>query len=254
MDKNIEMIIDEAFKSKAQQKYFYAKASDKTLTPKERKKWEKMASEYSDETDFEKIPEKKKKPKKKEKNEEEVDEIVDKNGMIGKSERPNNFRTKGITSDMTSDEVVKSSHGAMGSFGTMGLGNRNVSLRYWAEADMSKALGFDDTMKQDVDYDEAETHFKDELGLDDEDTKERLAQMGYDENLPKDKVRLIENPQKFIEEFLDNLLKKKNDNNDIINKKDINPIIQKQLKSLKDSVENNDVSIKDIIDFLKDEQ
>lgn len=254
MDKNIEMIIDEAFKSKAQQKYFYAKVSDKSLTPKERKKWEKMASEFSDETDFKKLPEKKKKPKKKEKNEEEVEEIVDKNGMIGKSERPSNFRTKGITSDMTSDEVVGTSHGSMGSFGTMGLGNRNVSLRYWAEADMSKALGFDDTMKQDVDFDDAEEHFKDELGLDDEETKERLAQMGYDENLPDDKVRLIENPQKFIEEFLDNLLKKKNVNQEIIRKKDINPIIQKQLKSLKDSIENNDISIQDVIDFLKNEQ
>ena len=58
MDNFIKQIIDESFASKKQQRYFYAKSQDKDLKPKERKKWKKMASEFSSETDFKKIPEK----------------------------------------------------------------------------------------------------------------------------------------------------------------------------------------------------
>jgi hypothetical protein len=52
---------------------------------------------------------------------------------------------------------------------------------------MSKSLGFDDTMAVDADYEDAEKHFEDDLGLDPEETKDRLEKMGYDEKLPEDK-------------------------------------------------------------------
>jgi hypothetical protein len=39
MNKFIKEVIEETFKSKKQQKYFYAKAGDTSLPKKERKKW-----------------------------------------------------------------------------------------------------------------------------------------------------------------------------------------------------------------------
>ena len=48
--------ITEKFKSKKQQTYFYSKCDD--ASTKEEKKWCKMAKEFSDKTDFEKLPEK----------------------------------------------------------------------------------------------------------------------------------------------------------------------------------------------------
>ena len=51
--------LTEKFKSKKQQKYFYSKCDD--ASTKEEKKWCKMAKEFSDKTDFEKLPENEKK-------------------------------------------------------------------------------------------------------------------------------------------------------------------------------------------------
>jgi len=48
--------LTEKFKSKKQQKYFYSKCDD--ASTKEEKKWCKMSKEFSDKTDFEKLPEK----------------------------------------------------------------------------------------------------------------------------------------------------------------------------------------------------
>lgn len=56
--KNPNNKLNEEFESKAQQRYFYAKANDKSLSKSERNKWKKWAEEYSDETDFSEIPEK----------------------------------------------------------------------------------------------------------------------------------------------------------------------------------------------------
>jgi hypothetical protein len=243
MNNFIKQVIEEKFVSKKQQRLFYAKASDKSTPKKERKKWSKWAKEFSSETDFEKIPDEVK--------EKEMDEIVDELGNIGRSKKPKNFNTKGMTSNSTTDKVVKMGAGAMGTHGVHGT---HTSLRYWAEADMSKSLGFDDTMAVDADYEDAEKHFEDDLGLDPEETKDRLEKMGYDEKLPEDKVRLVENPKKFIEEYIDSLLNKKSDLNDIVSNKEINPILLKQIKSLKNSLKSNDLSVDDIIKYLKNDE
>lgn len=52
----------EKFESKAQQKLFWARCED-AKSPKAKKKWCKWAKEYSDKTDFSKLPEKKKQVK-----------------------------------------------------------------------------------------------------------------------------------------------------------------------------------------------
>ena len=113
---------------------------------------------------------------------------------------------------------------------------------------------------QDEDYKDAKNHFEDSLGLDDKEAEERLEKMGYDKNLPDDKVRLVENPKKFMEEYIESILKKKTSDSEIVSKegeqteeKEINPIILKQLKSLKNSLSSHNLKVNDIIKHLKDE-
>jgi hypothetical protein len=55
---------NEKFESKKQQKYFFARCNDDSLSKKERNKWCKMADEFAKSTkDFSKLPEKKKETK-----------------------------------------------------------------------------------------------------------------------------------------------------------------------------------------------
>lgn len=248
MDSFIINIIDEAFKSKAQQRYFYWKAG------KGSKKWKKMAKEFSDKTDFDKLPEKIK-------NEDtfELDEIVDEDGNFISGGKASDAGTKEITSKSTTDKVTSTGAGQIGSFGTIGAGNVNKTLRYWGEADMSKALGYEDTLGSDMTYDEAKKYFEEELGLTDEETKERLGKMGYDEKLPEEKIRLVENPIKYLEEYIDGILNKKsttpeivkkNEDENMPDKKNINPIIKKQFDAIKNTIKKNGLDPELTIKYL----
>ena len=247
MNNFIKQVIEEKFASKAQQRFFYAKANEKGKPKKEKNKWGKWAKEFSDKTNYDEIPDKV---------ETEVDEIVDKYGNIATGKKPTNFDTKGVTQKKTTDDVAKAAYGSMGRMANVG----SSTMRYWAESDMSKALGFDDTMAKDADYEAAEDHFKDELGLDEPEVEDRLAQMGYDKKLPEDKVRLVENPKKFMEEYIESVLAKRAKDNEIVSKdeqteeKEINPIVLKQLKSLKNTMNSHKLSINDIMKHLKDNE
>jgi tRNA U34 5-carboxymethylaminomethyl modifying enzyme MnmG/GidA len=127
---------------------------------------------------------------------------------------------------------------------------------------MSKSLGYDDTLGQDANYDDAKDHFEDDLGLTDDEAEERLAKMGYDEKLKNtDKVRLVENPKKFMEEYIESILAKKSKDSEIVSnegdqmeEKEINPIVAKQLKSLKNSLKSHNLSVSDIMKHLKDNE
>jgi hypothetical protein len=244
MNNFIKQVIEEKFASKAQQRYFYAQAGK---GGKKGKKWSKWAKEFSDKTDFDEIPDKVKKEK-------EVDEIVDKNGNISRGKKKSDFNVKGITQNSTTDEIVKMSAGSMGIHGVHGT---HTSLKYWAESDMSKSLGAKDTILRDLPYDDAKDHMEDDLGLDEPEAEERLSKMGYDKKLPEDKIRLVENPKKFMEEYLESVLSKKSKDNDIVSQeeeieeKEINPIILKQVKSLKNTLKSHNLSVKDIMSHLK---
>ena len=50
MNNFIKQVIEEKFASKAQQRFFYAKANEKGKPKKEKKKWSKWAKEFSDDT------------------------------------------------------------------------------------------------------------------------------------------------------------------------------------------------------------
>jgi hypothetical protein len=247
MNKFIKQVIEEKFASKAQQRFFYAKANEKGKSKKEKNKWGKWAKEFSDKTNYDEIPDK---------IEKEVDEIVDAHGNIATSKKPTDFDVKGVTDKWTTDKIVKAGTGSMGRMAKVG----GTTIRYWAESDMSKALGFDDTMAKDADYDDAEEHFKGELGLDEPEAEDRLSQMGYDKKLPDDKVRLVENPKKFMEEYIESILGKKAKDNDIVSKeeqteeKEINPIVLKQLKSLKNSLNSHNLKVDDVLKHLKDNE
>jgi hypothetical protein len=245
MNNFIKQVIEEKFASKLQQKFFYAKANEKGKPKKEKKKWEKWAKEFSDDTDFDKIPDESKKI--------EVDEIIDNKGNIQRSKKSSNSTSKGVTQNSTSDEVAKTGTGQMGSYGGSGA---QPYRRYWGESDMSKSLGYKKTLGKDVDIENAEDYFEKELGIDDRETEERLNAMGYDSDLPEDKVRLVENPKKYIEEYIESLITKKSLENDIVSKnnKEINPIVKKQIKSLKNTMNSYNLSIDDIIKFIKTDE
>jgi hypothetical protein len=165
MNHFIKQIIEEKFASKKQQRFFYAKANEKGASKKEKKKWGKWAKEFSDKTDFEKIPEKV---------EKEVDEIVDADGNIASSDEPTNLATKGVTAKWTTDDYVQSYMNTIGTFGAFGPASKNISqLKYWAEGKelskkdileiaMNNALGYEETMGVDADYEDAKDHFEDD--------------------------------------------------------------------------------------------
>jgi hypothetical protein len=249
MNNFIKQVIEEKFASKAQQRFFYAKANEKGKPKKEKNKWGKWAKEFSDKTDYDKIPDK----VEKEEVETEVDEIVDAKGNIQRSKKSPVAAAKGITQNSTSDEVARMATGQMGSFGGAGA---QPYRRYWGESDMSKALGYEKTLGQDADIEDAEHYFEKELGMDDSEAEERLNAIGYDPNLPDDKVRLVENPKKFIEEYIESLMNKKSKENDIVTNdvKEISPIVKKQIKSLKNTMDSHNLSIEDLIKHLKDNE
>jgi hypothetical protein len=253
MNNFIKGVIEEKFASKAQQRFFYAKAKGG-----KNKKWSKWAKEFSDKTDYSKIPDKVEK-------EEEVDEIVDAEGNIAMGKKPANLNTKGITDDWMTDEVAKSGAGNVGSYNATGVQNYT---RYWGEGTITKgdvleiamgdALGFEETMGEDEPYSKAYRHFTKELGLSDEEAKERLHAMGYDENLPENMVRLVENPMKFMEEYIESILKSKSKENDVLEKekpevesKEVSPIVKRQIYSLKNSMKSHGLSIDDIKKHLE---
>lgn len=249
MDDFLKDIINETFKSKKQQRFFYAKANDKSAPKKERAKWGKWAKEYSDKTNFKKIPDEVSEI------EGEIEEIVDELGNIKRGKLPTDAATKGVTQKKTTDQVVKTGANSMGAYGTQGT---QGYTRYWGESDMSKTLGFDATLGQDASKEEAEDYFEKELEMPEPEAKERLAAMGYDPELPDDKVRLVENPKKFMKDYIESVLAKRNLDDDIVTKErevtEINPIILKQVKSLKNSLNSNEITIKELIKLLKDNE
>ena len=287
MNDLIERLVEEEFASKAQQRLFFAKA-------KNSKKWREWAKGKAEDTNFDKIPEKVTDEKSEEKEqiinggtplyndtdiynkeeqgeqmklsntvhngnaESEFSEVVDADGDIQRGDMPGNPNGY-IRSKKTSDQVAKASMGQMGSFGVLGgATGANKTLKYWAEADMSKALGADETIANpDTDYEDAVDKFEDELDVPEDEAKERAKQMGYDPELGKGKIRLIEDPSKYIEEYLAKKVKRsefvKKQPTETL-KKEVNPIIKKQLGSLKQSLKSNGLSMSDITEYLEDNE
>jgi hypothetical protein len=247
MNNFIKQVIEEKFASKAQQRYFYAKANEKGVSKKEKNKWGKMAKEFSDKTDYSKIPDKVE-------NEEEVDEIVDSEGNISHSKKPANINTKGTTSNDTSDNSALKGHGMMSTSAAMGygIGYRRYPLE---EVELDGVLGGENILNN-VPYDEALEDMEKEKGLPEDEAEERLEKMGYRPG--DDKLNLVENPRKFMEEYLESILNKKGQDNDVLPKEveevEINPIVAKQIKSLKNSMKTYGLKPDHILKGLNDNE
>lgn len=153
------------------------------------------------------------------------------------------------------------STGQMGTHGIIGTGSHSSTIKYWAEADMSKALGYEKTLGKDKDMEDAEEYFQDELGMDEPESEERLKTYGYDPKLPDDKVRLIENPKKYIQDYVETVMNKKSSIDDLVKKdqtedvdKELNPIIKRQVDALKQTMKKNDISMVQIVKLLKNKE
>lgn len=263
MKELINKIIEEKFASKSQQRFFYAQAGK---GGKKGKKWAKWAKEFSADTNFKNLPEKKKK---------DVDEIVDELGNIKTNQKPSDLATKNTTSKSTTDQVVKTGAGSMGNapLGPFGKGQQAASgplLKYWGEGKeltknqvieiaLNKALGADQTIMKDADYEDAKDHMEDDLGLPDDEAEDRLEKMGYDEELPEDKIRLIEKEKNYIEEFIESIIAKKKEDGEFVKNgekevKEVSPIVKRQLKSLSDSLKSHGLSLEDVMEYLKNNE
>ena len=242
MDQRLKQIVLEKFESKKQQKFFFAKCNDDSLSKKEKKKWCNMADEFAKDTNFKKLPEKA--------TEEDIEEIVDFDGSIPTSKIPKDIRAKSVTARKTSDAQVSATSQPPFQKG-------HYMRRYWGESEMDDSLGFEETMGKNASYEEALKYFMDELDFEEIDAKERLEKMGY---IPssEDKVRLIEKMTKgYIEEYVDSVISKKDLPKDILEptieeeddvESEPNPILDRKLKFL---IDLSDEDKKYIINKLK---
>jgi hypothetical protein len=257
MNNFIKQVIEEKFASKAQQRFFYAQAGE---GGKKGKKWSKWAKEYSDKTNYDEIPDKVE--------EDEIEEIVDDKGNIATSKFNKDFDTKQTTSKRTSDDNQLSRASQMGNYGTTGVQNYR---RYWGESrvitkgeilevELGDTLGADETILKDKSYKEAYAYFTKELGLPREKALDKMADLGYKEDLPAGQVIMVENPKKYIEEYIDELLKKKNNSDELVSKDEeieeveINPIVKRQINSLKNSMKTYGLKPDHIMKGLKDDE
>ena len=251
MNNFITQVIEEKFASKAQQRFFYAKANEKGSSKKEKKKWSKLATEFSDKTNYDKIPDKVK--------ESDIEEIVDEKGNIKRGNTPNGINVDYTTSKKDSEAAADGAYGVMGAYGSIGStpGSNTAlkTLRYWGESDNSNLLGAE-TMEKDMTYSQALKHFTKKLGLSNEDAVEKLKQLGY---IPgqEEIVRLVENPKQYMSDYIESVLVKKTTESDVISKDEdnieINSLIMKQIKSLQKTAKNNNIPLSKIINQLKSE-
>lgn len=137
------------------------------------------------------------------------------------------------------------------------------------EENMEDAFGFEDTMF--MDYNKTVNHYQKELGLDKDSAIDRAVQQGKKPNLVKRAPKKIKNKKNFIDRLIlkekgldenndiieDVLLDKETDNLEIknnVNIGEIHPLLLRNVKSLRKFAKENNVSIKDLIKLIKDEQ
>lgn len=192
--------------------------------------------------------------------EEEVTELIDDDGTWLTSDIPILDPQSSIDGSVFTDKIVP-----------MSRNPRDPLLRGWygyygegklAEEDMADAFGFEDTMF--MDFKDTVKHYEKKLGLDKEDAIDRAVQQGKKPNLHKRTPKNIKKKKNFIDrlilkelddEITEDILFKKNSPNDEIPIKDkkINPILLRNIKSLKDMADKFGVSKMELIRLLKDE-
>lgn len=200
------------------------------------------------------------KEKTKKKKEEEVNELIDVDGTwltsnVGRLDPASTVKGSTIT-----DKIVP-----------MSRNPRDPLLRGWygyygegvvKEEDMEDAFGFEDTKF--MDYKDTVKHYEKKLGLDKEDAVDRARQQGKGETLKKKAPKKIKNLKNFVDrlvlkelddEIHEDILVNKNSDDDIKSKiKDINPLLLRNIKSLKKMAKDNGITVQELVRLLKNEQ
>jgi hypothetical protein len=198
--------------------------------------------------------------------EEEVTELVDSDGTWSSDMTPIiDPQSSGIKNNpVTTDKIVGQARIP-----------RDPLLRGWygyygeselKEEDMEDAFGYEDTLF--MDYKDTVKHFEKKLGLDKEDAIDRAIQQGKKPNLHKKTPEKIKKKKNFIDRLIlkekgidenenlgeDVLFDKESDNKDIkIKKIDLNPLLLRNIRSIKKMAKEHGLSIQELIKLLKDE-
>lgn len=191
--------------------------------------------------------------------EQEVTELIDDDGTwLSSNSRIMDPASTGVGTK-TTDQIVPAARNP-----------RDPLLRGWygyygeghvKEENMTKAFGWKDT--KDMDAKETLDYFKDELGMDDEKAEVRVDDE-FGKSPERDKKSKFKNKKGFIgrpilkEKEIDEdvlLNKEKEENNTEKGKlKDlINPLLIRNIRSLKKMAKEHGVSIRDLMQMLKDE-
>jgi hypothetical protein len=190
--------------------------------------------------------------------EKEVTELVDTDGTWLTSREPILDPASTVKGSTTLDKTVG-----------MARNPRDPLLRGWygyygeskvAEEDMSKAFGYEDT--KDMGAEDTIDYYEDELELDKDSAIKRAEQqgkkVGREDNAPKD----IKKKKNFIDRLVlkekdidEDIIVGKNDDNEI-NKKSIhiNPLLVRNIKSIKKMAKENGITIKELMKLIRDEQ
>lgn len=201
---------------------------------------------------------KKIKSSEKESKEQEVTELVDDDGTWLSSDIPILSPANNGLGTKTTDQIVPAARNP-----------RDPLLRGWygyygeghvKEEDMSKAFGYDDT--KDMDAKETLKYFKDELEMDDDSAEKRV-----DDEFGKSPERDKKSPYKNKKGFVGRpILKELEIDEDLLISKDtddqtekrkikdlINPLLLRNIKSIKKLAKEHGITVKELIQMLKDE-
>ena len=201
---------------------------------------------------------KKTKSSEKESKEQEVTELVDDDGTWLSSDIPILSPANNGIGTKTTDQIVPAARNP-----------RDPLLRGWygyygegkvAEENMTKAFGWKDT--KDMDAKETLKYFKDELEMDDDSAEKRV-----DDEFGKSPERDKKSPYKNKKGFVGRpILKELEMDEDLLIPKDtddqtekrkirdlINPLLLRNIKSIKKLAKDQGISVKELIQMLKDE-
>jgi hypothetical protein len=201
---------------------------------------------------------KKIKSSEKESKEQEVTELVDDDGTWLSSDIPILSPANNGLGTKTTDQIVPAARNPRdplmrGWYGYYGEGHVK-------EEDMSKAFGYDDT--KDMDAKETLKYFKDELEMDDESAQERVDNE-FGKSPERDRKSPFKNKKGFVgrpilkELEIDEDLLIPKDTDDQTEKRKIkdliNPLLLRNIKSIKKLAKEHGITVKELIQMLKDE-
>lgn len=196
--------------------------------------------------------------------EEEVTELIDADGTWLSSSIPILDPASTGVGTKTTDQIVPAARNP-----------RDPLLRGWygyygegrvREEDMSRAYGYDATKFMDAK--ETEKYFEKELGLEKDAAAQRTLDQGKEKGRDKKAPKKISKLKNFIDRLIlkekeldeskdiieDTLVNKSNDE-DLKNKnKEINHLLLRNIKSLKRVAKDNNISVKELIELIKNEQ